>query len=51
MDKVDFTDKYLAAKSFTELAIQNNLIDIASNSSDTAKNIATFFNTIMENIK
>lgn len=51
MDNVAFTDKYLAAKSFTDFAIQNHYIEIGSNSVDTAKNVAEFFNTLMENIK
>lgn len=35
------------AKSFTELAIQNNLFTSCENSADTAKQITTFFNTVV----
>jgi hypothetical protein len=51
MEEISFVDKYLAAKSFTELAIQNKLIDVYTDSDKTAKNIASFFNTIMNEIK
>lgn len=51
MDRITYADKYLTAKSFTELAIQNKLIDADIDSNKTAKNIASFFNTIMNEIR
>lgn len=39
--------KLQLAKSFTELAIQNNLFTQHADSSDTAKDITKFFNTIV----
>ena len=44
------SDKYTLAKSLTELAIQNNLINQCAETEDTAKEIATFFNAIVSNI-
>lgn len=44
------TSKYQLAKSFTELAIQNNLINTYEDSESTAKEVARFFDTIMDNI-
>lgn len=44
------TVKYQLAKSFTELAIQNNLINKCENSESTAKEVACFFDTIIDNI-
>ena len=40
--------KYHLAKSFTELAIQNNLFSRQEDSEKTAKEIAKFFNTIID---
>lgn len=42
--------KYDLAKSFTELAIQNGLIIKCSNATDTAKQVTTFFKTVMETL-
>lgn len=42
--------KYTLAKTFTELAIQNGLIVKYSEASDTATEVTTFFNTIMDTI-
>ena len=42
--------KYTLAKTFTELAIQNDLIVKCSDASDTAKVVTTFFNTILVSI-
>ncbi len=42
--------KYTLAKSFTELAIQNDLFFKSKNPAETAKDIATFFDTIVESI-
>ena len=42
--------KYILAKTFTELAIQNDLIVKCSDASDTAMEVTTFFNTIMDTI-
>lgn len=39
------------AKTFTELAIQNDLITRCSNASDTANEVTTFFNTIIDTIE
>ena len=36
------TSKYTLAKSFTELAIQNGLINQYADSADTAKEVTTF---------
>lgn len=38
--------RYQLAKSFTELAIQNNLIDHYEDSAKTAKEVAIFFDTV-----
>lgn len=43
--------KYTLAKNFTELAIQNNLFECHENSVDTASEITTFFNTIIDTIE
>ena len=42
--------KYTLAKTFTELAIQNGLIRANNNAADTANEVTTFFNSIIENI-
>lgn len=42
--------KYTLAKSFTELAIQNGLIVHYDDSADTAKEVTTFFKTIIDTI-
>lgn len=44
------TSKYTLAKSFTELAIQNWLINQYADSADTAKEVTTFFRTIIDTI-
>lgn len=44
------TTKYQLAKSFTELAIQNNLISKCEDSESAAKEVARFFDTIAANI-
>lgn len=44
------TSKYTLAKSFTELAIQNGLINQHADSADTAKEVTTFFKTIIDTI-
>ena len=43
--------KYALAKDFTELAIQNGLFEWHENSVDTASEITTFFNTIIDTIE
>ncbi len=50
--KLVITDsaKYSLAKSFTELAIQNNLFMKKENPADTAKDIALFFDTVIRSI-
>ena len=49
---MDFNDtvRYNLAKSFTELAIQNNLFSQYENGSETAKDIVDFFNTVLETV-
>lgn len=42
--------KIQLAKSFTELAIQNNLIDRYEDTSRTAKEVACFFDTIFNTL-
>lgn len=44
------TAKYQLAKSFTELAIQNNLINKCKDSESTAKEVARFFDAIFDNV-
>ena len=44
------SNKFELAKSLTELAIQNNLINQCSKTEDTAKEITDFFNVIVANI-
>lgn len=50
MNLADST-KLSLAKTFTELAIQNDLITHCSNASDTANEVTTFFNTIIDTIE
>ncbi len=42
--------KYQLAKSLTELAIQNNLINKYEDCAQTAKEVSRFFNTIVSTI-
>ena len=44
-------NKYSLAKDFTELAIQNGLFTSHADVSDTAKEVTTFFNTIIDTIE
>ncbi len=44
------TSKCALAKSFTELAIQNGLINQCADSAETAKEVTTFFKTIIDTI-
>lgn len=44
------TAKYTLAKSFTELAIQNGLINKCEDSAETAMQITTLFDTIAATI-
>lgn len=44
------SSKKQIATSFTELAIQNDLIKKSATSAATAKEVATFFNTLVENL-
>ena len=50
MQDMAYSDVVLCAKSFTELAIQNNLIVSEKEPSKTAENIAQFFNTLTEKL-
>lgn len=45
-----FTERYQYAKSFTEIAMQNNLIKKHDDPKETAKEIAEFFNTLVANL-
>ena len=47
---VNESAKYQLAKTFTELAIQNNLIDKHATATETAKEVTNFFNTIVKTI-
>lgn len=47
---VNESAKYTLAKSFTELATQNGLIAQHENAEDTAKEVTTFFSTIVRTI-
>ncbi len=38
--------RYILAKSFTELAIQNGFFHNSDNPADVAKNVALFFDTV-----
>lgn len=49
-ERLTSTSKYQLAKSFTELAIQNNLISKCEDSESTAKEVACFFDTIIDSI-
>ena len=42
--------KFTLAKTFTELAIQNGLIVKCSDASDTANEVTTLFNAIVDTI-
>ena len=42
--------KYQLAKTFTELAIQNDLIDKRATATATAEEVTNFFNTIVKTI-
>lgn len=43
-------DIFVLAKSFTELAIQNNMISANEDSSKTAESVVQFFNTLVEKL-
>lgn len=43
-------EKYSLAKSFTELAIQNRFFVFSKDSNESAKQVASFFNTIVEKL-
>lgn len=47
---MNYNEKYILAKSFTELAIQNGLISQCVDSSATAEEVTTFFKTIIDTI-
>lgn len=47
---VSESTKYQLAKTFTELAIQNDLICKHATASETAKEVTLFFNTIVKTI-
>ena len=49
---VTLTDnaKLQLARSFTELALQNNLIDKCEDASLTAKEVVCFFDTVFDNL-
>ena len=47
---MNYNEKYILAKSFTELAIQNGLISQCVNSVKTAEEVTTFFKTIIDTI-
>ena len=44
-------DKITLAKSFTELAIENNLITPCADHVKTANEVTAFFNTIIDTIE
>ncbi|MCX0399156.1 hypothetical protein [Clostridium perfringens] len=48
--KLDNNYKYSVAKTFTELAIQNNLIRYSTDPKETAMNVCKFHDTIAENL-
>lgn len=50
MVKLDIQYKLSLAKTFTELAIQNDLICKYDNASDTANAVCDFFQTIVDNL-
>lgn len=50
MQDMTYHDIVSCAKSFTELAIQNNLIVVDSEPSKMAENVAQFFNTLTEKL-
>ena len=47
---VNESAKYQLAKTFTELAIQNDLIDQRATATATAEEVTNFFNTIVKTI-
>ena len=47
---VNESAKYQLAKTFTELAIQNDLIDNRATATATAVEVTNFFNTIVKTI-
>ena len=47
---LDEQSKYIFAKSFTELAIQNNFFFESEDVTQSAKEVATFFNTIVNQL-
>ncbi|MCI8928462.1 MAG: hypothetical protein HFI96_12340 [Lachnospiraceae bacterium] len=48
--KINYPELVALAKSVTELAIQGNLITTHESSEDTAKEIATFYNTFVDEV-
>ncbi len=50
MSDLNDNAKYQLAKSLTELAIQNNLIDRYEDTARTAKEVSRFFDTIVNTI-
>ena len=50
MQDMAYSDIVSCAKSFTELAIQNNLIVVDSESYKMTANVAQFFNTLTEKL-
>ncbi len=48
--KLTYPDLTSLAKSITELAIQGNLITKCEKAEDTAKEIATFYNALVDEI-
>ena len=42
--------KYALAKTFTELAIQNGLLNHCEDATEAANEVTTFFNTVMDTI-
>ena len=47
---VNESAKYQLAKTFTELAIQNDLIDKRATATATAEEVTNFFNKIVKSI-
>lgn len=50
MEKLNDNYKHSLAKTFTELAIQNNLISLQGCAEDTANEVCNFYKTIFENL-
>lgn len=48
--QLNYSDLVALAKSITELAIQGNLITAHESSEDTAKEVATFYNTFVDEV-